>query len=108
VLGVLGLFVTHRVCGPIFVVTRHLQTMIDGRHPELRPQRAGDEFALLFETFRTLIVQSRARDEVEANLIASVIAAAKKGPLGDGDVAALQGLVDERSQRLAASSATES
>src|SRR5690349_2096296 len=32
-LGVMGLLITHRVCGPIFVLTRHLGTMLDGKYP---------------------------------------------------------------------------
>jgi signal transduction histidine kinase len=101
VLGVLGLIITHRVCGPIFVVTRHLQTMIDGKHPALRAQRAGDEFASLFDTFRKLIDKSRARDEDEAKKLGAVIAAAKDGRLGEAELSTLQALVDERRARLA-------
>jgi signal transduction histidine kinase len=101
ILGVLGLVITHRVCGPIFVVTRHLQTMIDGKHPTLRAQRAGDEFSSLFETFRALIDKSRARDDDEAKKLGAVIAAAKDGRLGDAELATLQALVDERKARLA-------
>ncbi len=100
VLGVLGLIITHRVCGPIFVVTRHLQTMIDGKHPALRPQRAGDEFASLFDTFRALIDKSRSRDADEARKLGDVIAAAKDGRLGEAELATLQALVDERKRRL--------
>jgi hypothetical protein len=108
ILGLLGLAITHRVCGPIFVVQRHLETMIDGQHPALRPLRANDEFRGLFQTFRSLIEKARSRDEREIQQLSAVIAAARRGPLGDGDVAALQALIDERSARLAASPAADS
>jgi signal transduction histidine kinase len=107
ILGVLGLVITHRVCGPIFVVTRYLETMIEGRYPPLRPLRANDEFASLFQTFGTLIERSRDRDADEAKQLAAVLAAARHGPLGEGDLAALQLLIDRRNARIAASSSSE-
>ncbi|MCP4502861.1 MAG: hypothetical protein GY822_23225 [Deltaproteobacteria bacterium] len=55
VLGVLGLLVTHRVCGPIFVLHRHLTTLNNGSYPSLRGLRQGDEFGEMFETFRETV-----------------------------------------------------
>src|SRR5205823_2664209 len=42
-LGVMGLLITHRVVGPVFVLQRHLATLRDGKYPITRPLRAGDE-----------------------------------------------------------------
>jgi signal transduction histidine kinase len=100
VLGMLGLLITHRVCGPIFVVTRHLQTMAEGRLPTLRPLRAGDEFATLFETFKNLVDTTRARDREEQQQLEAVVAAARGGALRPEDIAVLQRLADARKARV--------
>ena len=35
---------THRISGPIFVMSRHIQEMIDGKEPQFRSLRDNDEF----------------------------------------------------------------
>jgi hypothetical protein len=100
VLGVLGLLITHRVCGPIFVITRHLTTMAEGKLPAVRPLRAGDEFATMFETFRKVVEDQKVRDRSEADKLKPIIAAARTKGLADSDVAVLQALIDAREARL--------
>lgn len=101
ILGVLGLLITHRVCGPIFVITRHFNTMIDGKHPFLRPLRQGDEFAPMFMAFQKLIDGNKAKDAAEIDKLKPIVAAAKAKGLADSDVAVLQKLIEEREARLA-------
>jgi hypothetical protein len=103
ILGVLGLIITHRVCGPIFVITRHLGTMLDGRYPALRPLRAGDEFAPMFELFKQLVDKQRDRDAAELSKLHKAMAAVRDKGVDDETVAILQTLIDERSARLGAS-----
>jgi hypothetical protein len=100
VLGVLGLIITHRVCGPIFVITRHFGTMLDGRYPSLRPLRAGDEFAPMFELFKQLVDKQRDRDAAEVSKLNKAMAAAREKGVDAEAVAILQTLIDERSARL--------
>lgn len=100
ILGVLGLIITHRVCGPIFVITRHFGTMLDGRYPSLRPLRAGDEFAPMFELFKQLIDKQRDRDAAEVSKLTRAMAAAREKGADAEAVAILQTLIDERSARL--------
>jgi hypothetical protein len=100
VLGVLGLIITHRVCGPIFVITRHFGTMLDGRYPALRPLRAGDEFAPMFELFKQLVDKQRDRDAAEVSKLNKAMAAAREKGVDAEAVAILQTLIDERSARL--------
>jgi hypothetical protein len=49
---------THKISGPIHVMTSHLKNIIQGKHPQMRPLRKGDEFqefyALLIEAVKTL------------------------------------------------------
>ena len=100
ILGVMGLIITHRVCGPIFVITRHINTMADGKHPFLRGLRAGDEFAPMFHAFKRLIDGHKAKDRSDIDKLKPIIAAARAKGLADADVAVLQALVDEREARL--------
>jgi hypothetical protein len=100
ILGVMGLLITHRVAGPIFVITRHFNTMIDGKHPFLRPLRQGDEFAPMFAAFQKLIDGSKSKDAAEIERLKPIVAAARAKGLAESDVAVLQALVDERELRL--------
>ena len=100
ILGVLGLLITHRVCGPIFVITRHLTTMSEGKHPFLRPLRQGDEFASLFEAFGKVIDGAKNRDRDEAEKLRTVLAAARAKGLAETDVNVLTTLIAEREARL--------
>ena len=99
-LGVTGLLITHRVCGPVFVLTRHLSTMLEGKHPNPRPLRQGDEFRETFETFTAVVDAMKKRDADEIEKLKSAIAAAKAKGVAEVDVAPLQVLIDERVARL--------
>jgi hypothetical protein len=101
ILGVLGLVITHRVCGPIFVVTRHLQTMVDGKYPTLRSLRSGDEFASLFDALQEVVETGKVRDADEVKALRDVLAATKTAQVGEREQALLQSLIDERNARLA-------
>lgn len=43
--------VTHRICGPLFVMDRYLRDLGDGCVPKPRPLRRKDEFKELYATF---------------------------------------------------------
>lgn len=64
-LGALGLVITNRVCGPIFVIQRHLESLASGVYPRLRPLRAGDEFKSAFDAVSELVNALQARDARE-------------------------------------------
>lgn len=42
---------THRISGPIYVISSYVQEIIDGKDPELRKLREKDEFKELYEGF---------------------------------------------------------
>ncbi len=43
--------ITHRMCGPLYVLDRHLKCLIGGTIPTVRPLRKKDEFKEFFGTF---------------------------------------------------------
>jgi len=50
-LGLLGIIITHRVAGPVFVMGHYLRVLAEGRFPRMRTLRRSDELKELFRTF---------------------------------------------------------
>jgi hypothetical protein len=50
-LGLLGVVITHRVAGPVFVMGHYLRVLADGRFPRMRTLRRSDELKGFFRTF---------------------------------------------------------
>lgn len=92
-LGVMGLIFTHRVCGPVFVIQRHLTTMLDGRYPLTRPIRRGDEFRETFKIFTAVVESLKKRDAEEVEKLSQVIAAARQKGVSEADLEPLEQLV---------------
>ncbi|HOJ28820.1 MAG TPA: hypothetical protein PL059_07070 [Spirochaetota bacterium] len=46
---------THRVAGPMFLLKRYMNEIIEGKVPEIRPLRKGDEFKDVFDTFTKMV-----------------------------------------------------
>jgi signal transduction histidine kinase len=102
IIGLLGLLITHRVCGPIFVVNRNLRAIIEGRYPSVRPLRSGDEFREAFDTMVDVITILKERDDSEAKALREIIESARAGKLNDDQIATLTRLADERAERVEA------
>ena len=98
-LGVMGLIITHRVCGPVFVIQRHLTTMLDGKYPRSRPLRRGDEFRETFKVFIAVVESLKKRDADEVETLNQAIAAARQKGVPESDLAPLERLVAERRLR---------
>ncbi|MBK6688896.1 MAG: hypothetical protein IPG45_30790 [Deltaproteobacteria bacterium] len=56
VLGLGVVFVTHRMAGPIFVFRRYLRVIGEGRIPQVRALRKGDEFGEVIEQLQLTVV----------------------------------------------------
>ena len=50
-LGVWSFIVSHRICGPLFVIERFIGELASGRFPKLRPLRQKDEFKSFYASF---------------------------------------------------------
>jgi hypothetical protein len=46
---------THRISGPLHVVKKHMQKIIDGGRPDIRELREKDEFKELYATFVSMV-----------------------------------------------------
>jgi hypothetical protein len=99
-LGTMGLIITHRVCGPIFVMHGHLTTMLDGHYPVTRRLRPKDEFRATFELFTAVVESLRQRDADELEKLDQAIAAARQKGVAESDLAPLGQLAAARRARL--------
>lgn len=102
----LGILVTHRIVGPLYVVDRYLRRIIAGERVRFRPLRKGDEFQGLFERVQELAAQldrERAHDVATIETALDAIRRAARGADPDALAAALaplEALAAERGVEL--------
>ncbi|MFH1130121.1 MAG: hypothetical protein V1754_02220, partial [Pseudomonadota bacterium] len=62
-LFVWGIFLTHRVAGPLYVMKRQLEKLNEGGRIDLRPIRKGDEFQDLYQLFCRVLEKRNSADK---------------------------------------------
>lgn len=72
-LGFWGIMVTHRIAGPIFIITRYVKSIRDGVYPDMRPLRDGDEMKTFFDSFRDMVEMLRNRDKEDVAILDEAI-----------------------------------
>lgn len=72
-LGLFGLLFTHRVAGPVHVMSLYVAALAAGRYPRLRPLRKGDELKRFFERFSEAFDRIRHREAEEAHALESAL-----------------------------------
>jgi hypothetical protein len=72
--GLFGILITHRVAGPVFVMSHYVSVLARGRYPILRKLRKNDELKSFFETFQEAIEALRLKEAEEARRIENAIA----------------------------------
>jgi HAMP domain-containing protein len=103
ILGLLGILITHRIAGPVLVLSRYAEALAEGTYPPMRALRKNDELKDYFELFRRAVERMKERDAAElADLEA--IAANVSGPAADR----LRSLVSRKQAVLEAKRAAES
>jgi hypothetical protein len=63
-----GIIITHRVAGPIFIISRFLRLIADKQVPPTRQLRKRDEFQEFFDTYTVMVnsLKQQHRDECES------------------------------------------
>lgn len=104
-LGLLGVVITHRVAGPVFVMGHYLSVMAQGRFPRMRTLRRGDELKNLFRIFLDAVERLKAREAVHAaeleDAVARMRAALPRAPELAPAIAALSAAAAQRRAALA-------
>lgn len=54
---------THRVSGPIYVISNFMKDIIDGKKPNLRPLREKDELKDFYELFKQMVAVIHEREQ---------------------------------------------
>ncbi len=76
-----GIWITHQVAGPIFIISRYLRQIADGSIPKTRPLRRGDQLQEFFETFGAMLNSIKQRNLEEAEALSKAAALmGDKGP----------------------------
>jgi nitrogen fixation/metabolism regulation signal transduction histidine kinase len=83
VLAAYGIVLTHKVAGPLFKITGHLDKIRDGKLGVVYNLRKGDQLVDFFDHFKSAHDALRARTEEDIALLDKAIAAAGSGPLAD-------------------------
>jgi len=61
-LGLLGVVITHRVAGPVFVMGHYLRVLAEGRFPRMRTLRRSDELKTFFRAFLDAVDALKVRE----------------------------------------------
>ncbi|NOK20508.1 signal protein [Corallococcus carmarthensis] len=76
-LGLFGLLFTHRVAGPVHVMSLYVAALAAGRYPRLRPLRRKDELRAFFGRFSEAVDRIRQREADEALALEKALAVLK-------------------------------
>jgi hypothetical protein len=105
-LGLLGVVITHRVAGPVFVMGHYLSVLAQGRFPRMRTLRRSDELKTFFRIFIEAVDTMKKREARHVALLEDALArvrsAAARAPDLQPAVQALEAAAQERRLALAA------
>ncbi|MCU1282132.1 MAG: hypothetical protein JWM53_5678, partial [bacterium] len=90
VLAAYGIVLTHKVAGPLFKITLHLDKIRDGKLGIVYNLRKGDQLVDFFEHFKGAHDALRARTEEDIALIDKALATVSTGPVAEELKAAKQ------------------
>jgi nitrogen fixation/metabolism regulation signal transduction histidine kinase len=82
-IGILGIYFTHKVVGPIYMMKALLRQVGDGKLNFYRKPRKGDELQDFFEVFMEMVAQLKKRQAEEVKILDAALADAKAGGASD-------------------------
>ncbi|HEY6098113.1 MAG TPA: hypothetical protein VIW03_01695, partial [Anaeromyxobacter sp.] len=72
-LGLLGVVITHRVAGPVFVMGHYLEVLSQGRFPRMRTLRRSDELKAFFRSFIDAVDGMKVREAKHAAVLEDAV-----------------------------------
>ena len=104
-LGLLGVVITHRVAGPVFVMGHYLEVLASGRFPRMRTLRRTDDLRPFLRTFIDAVDTMKVREARHAVVLEDAVqrmrAAAPQAPELQPAIEALASAARERRAALA-------
>ena len=82
--GFWSFLVTHRICGPLYVLGQHFDRLATGKMPNLRPLRRKDEFKDLFQSFCSAVETVKREKQSQFDSVGKALNALE-GAGGDND-----------------------
>ncbi len=76
-IGLWSILMTHRMCGPAYVIDRAMQELRAGRFPILRGLRKKDEFQVLYASVSETVDALKARTSSELSTVAEALEIAR-------------------------------
>ena len=101
-IGLLGIYFTHKVAGPVYKMKMLLRQVGDGKLTFHGKLRRGDELQDFFETFLKMVEQLRDRQAKEVALLDAAIEDARKVGASDDAIAKITVVRDEMKRALEA------
>lgn len=94
-MGIMGIFVTHKIAGPIYKMKQLLGQVGAGKLNFRGGLRKGDELVHFFEAFQKMVEQLKARQSKEVEMLEAALAEAKAKGASDDAVAKLRTLLED-------------
>jgi nitrogen fixation/metabolism regulation signal transduction histidine kinase len=101
-IGVLGIYFTHKVAGPIYKMKLLLKQVADGKLKVAAKLRKGDELQDFFDVFAGMVDNLRARQAGEVERLEAALVEAKGRGISEESLASLAHLRDEMKSALEA------
>jgi len=99
-IGLLGIYYTHKVAGPIYKMKLLLRQVGDGKLNFQGRLRKGDELQHFFETFHETVEKLKARQANEIRILEAAMEEARKGGAGDASLSKIALVRDEMKAAL--------
>ncbi len=99
-IGLLGIYVTHKVAGPIYKMKMLLHQVGEGKLVFHGKLRKGDELQDFFETFATMVEKLRARQAKEVEELEAAMKMAKLSGASDESIARIELVHDEMKRAI--------
>ncbi|MBN2496433.1 MAG: hypothetical protein JXR96_17700 [Deltaproteobacteria bacterium] len=98
-LSALGIVATHKIAGPAYAMRRTLSQIADGKLPQVRALRKGDELRSVSEELRRMANNLREREELEVEKLHAVLSGLEAQDAGKAS-SLLKELVEAKAKRL--------
>ena len=99
-IGLLGIYFTHKVVGPIYKMKMLLRQVGDGKLNFYGKLRKGDELQDFFEVFEQMVDKLKARQRGEVETLESAMSEAKRSGASDEAISKIQKVRDEMAAAL--------
>jgi hypothetical protein len=102
-LGLLGVIITHRVAGPVFVMGHYLRVLAEGRFPRMRTLRRSDELKGFFQVFIDAVDAMKLREARHTAVLDDALRRMRAAVAGAPDLApAIEALARAAQERRSA------